>query len=901
MADEYNAKRIINLPAESAPAVGDVIVVDNETTGTKKLSIADLISNIGQGSGNIDEIINGYFTPSINGTGNISRDDGSVGTDAAYSHSDYIDISGYSKLTTRAAYDSAFNAFYDASKEFISAFEVRTGTDSIIAIPENAVYMRVSSITARYESIFVFRYLSRDNAESIRELQTEIDNIANQSADYFIPPIEGTGNISRDNGSVVTNADYSHSGYINISDFKELTTYATTVGNFNAFYDANKTFISAFTVRVGDGLTLEIPDNAVYMRVSTVTTAYNATYIFGTISHSNATRISNLEDTVDALENQSSDYFIPPIEGTGNISRDNGSVVTNADYSHSGYINISDFKELTTYATTVGNFNAFYDANKTFISAFTVRVGDGLTLEIPDNAVYMRVSTVTTAYNATYIFGTVSHSNATRISDLEDTVDGLLNGDSDVFFYPPSAGAGNVSREDGSIASSNYLHSDYIDISQFPKLITSAESGSAFNGFYKADKTFIGPFSIVAGSDKIIEIPSEAMYMRVSAGNDTYASVMKFRTLEYVASDALPDYWFGNVADKCAAVKNHMNAIGKKGDTFVFVTDVHWYRNQQFSPKLIRYLLNHLNINLVALGGDLITEGTKNAEIEESLKCVKAFRFTDILTLIAFGNHDNNSNQTDASQRLDTNAIYSLFFKEFENSVEFMTDTEFSFYYDKPANKTRYIFLDMGDDGVSKAFTAYEPFRDTLLSTPSGYKIVIVAHIIDYGTFTSSLGQMIDAYNARTTVTVNSVVCDFSSGAGTILLCLGGHRHFDAETATPGGVPITLTDCDAMLSQASSQTAGTITEQCFDVVSVDYTNNIAYYERVGRGKGRILHLTPVQAPATLTTSLSGTITWSSSDDSIATVTNGAVTRVSTGTAIIKADNGVMAEIWVCNG
>ena len=777
MADEYNATRIINLPAESAPAVGDVIVVDNETTGTKKLSIADLISNIGQGSGNIDEIINGYFTPSINGTGNISRDDGSVGTDAAYSHSDYIDISGYSKLTTRALYDSAFNAFYDASKEFISAFEVRTGTDSIIAIPENAVYMRVSSITARYESIFVFRYLSRDNAESIRELQTEIDNIANQSADYFIPPIEGTGNISRDNGSVVTNADYSHSGYINISDFKELTTYATTVGNFNAFYDANKTFISAFTVRAGDGLTLEIPDNAVYMRVSTVTTAYNATYIFGTISH----------------------------------------------------------------------------------------------------------------------------SNATRISDLEDTVDGLLNGDSDVFFYPPSAGAGNVSREDGSIASSNYLHSDYIDISQFPKLITSAESGSAFNGFYKADKTFIGPFSIVAGSDKIIEIPSEAMYMRVSAGNDTYASVMKFRTLEYVASDALPDYWFGNVADKCAAVKNHMNAIGKKGDTFMFVTDVHWYRNQQMSPKLIRYLLNHLNINLVALGGDLITEGTKNAEIEESLKCVKAFRFTDILTLIAFGNHDNNSNQTDASQRLDTNTIYSLFFKEFENSVEFMTDTEFSFYYDKPANKTRYIFLDMGDDGVSKAFTAYEPFRDTLLSTPSGYKIVIVAHIIDYGTFTSSLGQMIDAYNARTTVTVNSVVCDFSSGAGTILLCLGGHRHFDAETATPGGVPITLTDCDAMLSQASSQTAGTITEQCFDVVSVDYTNNIAYYERVGRGKGRILHLTPVQAPATLTTSLSGTITWSSSDDSIATVTNGAVTRVSTGTAIIKADNGVMAEIWVCNG
>ena len=43
MADEYNAKRIINLPAESAPADGDVFVVDNETTGTKKLPITRLI------------------------------------------------------------------------------------------------------------------------------------------------------------------------------------------------------------------------------------------------------------------------------------------------------------------------------------------------------------------------------------------------------------------------------------------------------------------------------------------------------------------------------------------------------------------------------------------------------------------------------------------------------------------------------------------------------------------------------------------------------------------------------------------------------------------------------------------------------------------------------------------
>lgn len=486
--------------------------------------------------------------------------------------------------------------------------------------------------------------------------------------------------------------------------------------------------------------------------------------------------------------------------------------------------------------------------------------------------------------------------------ELDDAIDTL--GDSIVHcrdtFSPSSVGNGNVSRDDGSIATSNYLHSDYIDISQFPVLITVAQYDSAFNAFYDADKTFISAFEIRAGEDKLIIIPFGAMYMRVSAPNDTYDSVMKFRTLEYVTSDSLPAYWMKNINDKCLKVRDHMNMIGKDGDTFIYATDIHWYMNQQKSPKLIRYLLKNLNINIVIIGGDLITQGSKDEALAESMSCVNAFKFTDTFVPIDFGNHDNNSNQSDATQRFDINTVYSMFMKGFEDSVTFMTDTELSFYFDKAANKTRYIFLDMGDDGVSRAFTAFAPFRDALSSTPNDYKIVIIAHIIDYGTFTTSLTQIIDAYNARSSITVNNVVCDFTSASGSVVICLGGHRHYDDELATSGGVPITVTDCDAMLSAKNSQTAGTITEQAFDVVSLDYTNNLAYYERIGRGKSRIIHLISVSASTALSTSLTGTITWSSSDDNIATVSNGTITRVTTGTVIIKADNGTTEEVWVCN-
>lgn len=848
------------------------------------------------GGGDTSGLINGYFTPPIAGTGNIDRNDGSVDTNSSYSYSDYVDISGYSKLVTRATQGSAFNAFYASDKSFISAFSVATGNDQTIFIPANAVYMRVSNSTSKYADTFVFKYLARNNVDKINDLKNTIGVLADQS--LFIPLIDGTGYVSTTDGTIVASDTYSHSDYIDISDYDKLyVDGAVYNSSFNAFYASDKAFIDDFSVPVGSN-TITIPANAVYMRVSASTAKFNDTFRFKSVGHSNAVRIGVLEEAVSDLE-QDTDYFTPKIVSTGYISNNDGSEQVNANYSRSDYIDISRFGKLITGAAYDSAFNAFYTSAKVFIQSFVVRAGTDQTITPPSNAVYMRVSGTTAKYEDTFKFRPLNYTNAVLIEELDTEVDNLADAiaHSGDMFSPPSVGTGNVSRDDGSIVSGSYLHSDYIDISQFPKLLSVASYDGAFNAFYRADKSFIAPFGITAGTDKIIEIPDGAMYMRLSQSSSKYADTMHFRTLEYVTSDALPDYWFGNVAAKCDAVRGHMNSIGKVGDTFVFATDVHWYRNQQMSPKLIRYLLGHLNIGMVALGGDLITQGTKAEEIVEAVKVVKAFKFTDIFTPIAFGNHDNDSNQSDPTQRFDASTIYSLFFKGFEDSVTFMTDTEFSFYFDKAANKTRYIFLDMGDDGVSKAFTPFAEFRDTLNSTLSGYKIVIVAHIIDYGTFTTSLSQMIDAYNARTTVTVNSVVCDFTSASGTILLCLGGHRHYDDAIATPGGVPITVTDCDAMLS-TTSQTAGTMTEQCFDVVSVDYTNTIAYYERVGRGESRIIHLTAATAPTTLTTSLTGTITWSSGDNSVATVSNGAVTKAGTGTTTIKADNGTTAEIWV---
>ena len=250
-------------------------------------------------SANIDALINGYFTPSINGVGNVSRDDGTiVESNTGYSHSDYIDISGYDKLTTRANMDAAFNAFYDANRQFISAFTIRNGVDNILIFPSNAVYMRVSTQTENFNSSFIFKYLARDNADKISAIRNTIQSISDQT--IYIPMTAGSGYISRDDGTVKSDSAYSYSDYIDISGYDNLYITSDYVAYFNAFYSSNKAFIEPFVVRAGSN-TIAIPSNAVYIRVSTVTANFNDTFIFKSIGQANAVRIKKLEDSITEI------------------------------------------------------------------------------------------------------------------------------------------------------------------------------------------------------------------------------------------------------------------------------------------------------------------------------------------------------------------------------------------------------------------------------------------------------------------------------------------------------------------------------------------------------------------------------------------------------------------------
>ena len=319
----------------------------------------------------------------------------------------------------------------------------------------------------------------------------------------------------------------------------------------------------------------------------------------------------------------------------------------------------------------------------------------------------------------------------------------------------------------------------------------------------------------------------------------------KIAQLESYHANPIPSYFQDAIETAKNTVKNNMMGVGKNGDTFVFITDIHWENNRKYSPALIKYLIDHLNINKIICGGDLITQGERDVMSNDMLECIKAFTFPDVMLPTVFGNHDSNwnnygSQRDDPTRRFDINAVYSLLCKQAEPYVKFMTDYDCSFYFDNDNCNTRYICLDTGEDDQNyRYFTAFDELAGVLNNTPNGYNIVIVAHIVTYGMFTAYVEPMLDAYNEKTTYEYDGTTYDFANAKGHVVIGIGGHTHADSDHTTTGGIPIVVVTCD--LFNADS-TEGTVTEQAFDVVTLDYTNDIAYFERVGKGVSRTFTL-----------------------------------------------------------
>lgn len=319
----------------------------------------------------------------------------------------------------------------------------------------------------------------------------------------------------------------------------------------------------------------------------------------------------------------------------------------------------------------------------------------------------------------------------------------------------------------------------------------------------------------------------------------------------------LPAYWADYLDGRIEDIRGNMTSVGRNGETFIFITDLHWPNNVKNSPRLMFEILRRLNIHHCICGGDVINEGTREESVSVMVDVVNAFKHYDIDFLTALGNHDRNWNtyndQHSYPERRFTEAdIFALLErmskKVYQNFADdkFDNGIGFNMYYDDPITNTRFIIIDVNDvitdpnTGTNTfEFTNYNELAQVLHDS-NGKHVVIISHMLEAGNnIGTRLATISDALNARTTISTDYCTADFTGCTGKVHLILGGHSHSDNSRLSSGGIPIVTCDTDSNLSHnTDAHIDGTTKEQAFDVITVNYADNSVKFVRIGRGSDR---------------------------------------------------------------
>ncbi len=382
------------------------------------------------------------------------------------------------------------------------------------------------------------------------------------------------------------------------------------------------------------------------------------------------------------------------------------------------------------------------------------------------------------------------------------------------------------------------------------------------------------------------------------------------------AEGFIPDYWQPYIEEKTNEINKLLENSGTSGDSFLFLTDYHRESNAGHSPALVDWLFRHTAVRFGVFGGDtqdMPANAEASAEAERTF--LRDFRRSAGKMYNIIGNHDRLK-LTDAQ-------AYDLLLKDKESEYGSVSQHG-DYYVDSPERKLRYFFLGMRGDNIPNGTVSW--LCEELGKVPDDYRVVVFSHgSVFYSSthsmlFIDTLGQAqmtkaCTALNQNKTYEYDGVTYDYTNRQAKVLLIIGGHCHFDYDSMGKDMYPygsaykllmVSVTS-DAYIRQKNHgfmpkvvRTEGTITEQAFDVMRLDTDNSTLTCKRIGSGVDRIFHygFDAVQGRVTLTPTLTGPLTWESSNPKRATVSEGTVQKTGEGIVSIRAtdENGNL-EVW----
>lgn len=378
--------------------------------------------------------------------------------------------------------------------------------------------------------------------------------------------------------------------------------------------------------------------------------------------------------------------------------------------------------------------------------------------------------------------------------------------------------------------------------------------------------------------------------------------------------DYIRPYFEDEMSDTVDKVRD---LITEPSLVFPVVTDMHRFKNanQTFDQMIenVRRFSHNVKCDFILNLGDL-TEGdtTDATTISRGQEITEAFARIGLPYYFAQGNHDNNPYDSEghfSGTRLTMEQCYKAGFSATRGAVLNMSEDGTDYYVDFDALKIRLVVLNACNTKIRQNY-AYGSSTAAWLSTAlnTEYTVLLAEHLSSIATQVWSNAHGTSADN------ITNALQSFVNGGGK-LVQLSGHSHVDMafvfpwlsvmcgaqkfENFNPQNYPGLVEQVTGYIDQivCPTRVVNTATEDLWTACVFKPNSGELDCVRFGAGADRYFHYEPI-APTTLTARLSG-VTWSSSDTSVATVSNGVVTGVASGTsAILAKDADGNYEAWL---
>ena len=496
--------------------------------------------------------------------------------------------------------------------------------------------------------------------------------------------------------------------------------------------------------------------------------------------------------------------------------------------------------------------------------------------------------------------------------------------------------SGSLSRSSGTSTFKNWTPDLYLKAGQTYKLSIKKISGDAIyndnNNYlpwcalYKSGGSAISTtiiFSSEEKGEKLYKFTGIEEPVSLGLGFEGDAILKDFLIdvvlYEYDEEDAVDDYFYNEMNDTISKTRN---SITEPSLVFLWTTDIHRHSSnaayQNFDSMITNMsnFVKQVSCDFLLNTGDLTDGNTVQATtLTRAYDCLNSFMSIGIPYVWAQGNHDTNYAVSGHPYEFTMKECFKAYFSSIKNAIFNMNEQGTEFYIDFVDLDTRVISLNANNctTHVEYAFgNSTQSWLSNALQTDK--KILLFMHQTPYTNHTYN-----NATPTDTSSGVKTVLNNFVNNGGNLIM-LSGHSHLDMAFIDPWlsimqdctRAPGNEFEVDSINPSASpsgpyidvvrkcARTRGTPTQDLWSVCIFKPFSNDLDIIRFGAGKDRYFHNTPITEATTLTTRFSGTVTWSSSNTEIATVSdNGEITFVATGKcAIIAKDEEENYECWV---